>query len=690
MGPLTASLRLRLSILAAVIAGLFTVPAAASACTLQAASDVGITPGEETVFEGNFKPDLNGQFIQIPFTMPAGQKGMRIRYCYDGSGTTLDLGVYGPKGGENWTMGDLRGWTGSALRVVGIGENGYSDEATYDSSRKAYVPFRTTRGFSAGPMAAGTWAVELGAGWIDPSLTGGTNWKVGITTSADAGWADDGFQPDPYQPYVANPNPGWYTGDLHVHGEHEPGNATMRQTFDLGFGALPTGSGLDFMTLVDHNNTNALPMLGAYTDDYPGKLIIPGTEITTYDGHLNSQNASSMVDFRMSSIHRFPGTENAGKGDTVALDQADLADVRGPQAPAEAFAEIDRLGGWGQINHPDTYKSSPASCRGCAWTYSDEQTGFGDVDAIEVANGIAGLPISSPTVMNPFTPGAVEFYERALAAGNRIAAVASSDDHRAGHDRGLTDPIVGEGATVVYADQLSPAGITEAVKAGHTYVKVFGPSSPDVLLTATTPDGKTAIPGDEVTGERLNLAIEVNGAGSNPRPGSWKLEVLKDGIPVDEVAVTGDRFTHEHVTDETGRYSFRLTRKAVSVELLEAYSTPVWFTWAKAPKPAVKNNFAFGKLKLNRKRGIATLRVRTAGPGRVVLRPGAVRKSAARATARKRVVVLKVRPKAKVKRKLRRRGRAKVRIRVTFAPQGGKARTKARAITLRQKVRKRR
>ena len=32
------------------------------------------------------------------------------------------------------------------------------------------------------------------------------------------------------------PDPGWYAGDFHVHGEHEPGNATMRETFDYAFG----------------------------------------------------------------------------------------------------------------------------------------------------------------------------------------------------------------------------------------------------------------------------------------------------------------------------------------------------------------------------------------------------------------------------------------------------------------------
>ncbi len=691
MGSLPASLRLRLSVLLAALAGLIALPAAANAdCTLPAASNTGLDPADEIVFQGNFKPDLNGQFIQIPFEVPAGTKGMRVRYCYDGAGTTLDLGVYGAKSGADWTMDDLRGWSGSAVRVVGIGENGYTDEATYNGDRKAYVPGRTNRAFTPGPMTPGTWAVELGAGWIDPSLTGGTNWKVGVTPSDDAAWANDPFQPTPYQPYVANPNPGWYVGDLHVHGEGEPGNAPMRDTFNLGFGPSPVGPGLDFMTLVDHNNTNAQLTLGSYKDAYPGKLIIPGAEITTYNGHLNSQNVGSLVDFRMSTIRRFP-TTGSGGGAPITLDQNDLQSVRGPQQPAQLFTEIGSLGGWGQINHPETSKGAPAECRGCAWTYTDEQSGLGNVDAIEIANSFAGFPTSAPTVMNPFTMPAVKYYERVLAAGNRIAAVGSSDDHKAGVNfgkPGSIDPIVGQGATVVYADELSQAAITEGVKAGHTYVKVFGADAPDVLLTATTPDGKAAIPGDSITGEKLSLEIRVKGAATNPRAGDWKLAVLKDGETVSEVPVTGDDFTHSWATAESGRYSFQLTRKPVAADLLEAYSTPVWFTWAK--QAVVKNDFKFGKLKLNRKKGTATLQVKVPGPGRVTLKPGTVARAAARSTAKKKTVVLKVRPKAKLKKKLRKKGKVKVRVRVTYAPQGGKAKTKSRAITLKQKVRKRR
>lgn len=708
MGTLSAVTRVRLSILAAVLAGTFAVPAAASAseCPLPTGPVAAghllddELSGVEQVFKGNFTKDLNGKFIQIPFDVPPNTTGMRIRYCYDEAAgnpvgidnTTLDLGVYEPNGADpgNWTMAQRRGWSGSAVKIVGIGENGPTSTDDYNLNRKAYAPGNTTRAYKPGPVPEGEWAVELGAGYIDPGLTAGADWKVGVQFSTQPGWKDESFVVSPYSPYVANAAPGWYTGDFHVHGENEPGNAPMTDTFDLGFGA----SGLDFLTLVDHNNDVARSSeLGEYRALYPGKLIIPGTEMTTYDGHFNSHNSNVFTDFRLGGIYKWDDTPADG---VQTDDELDL--VRGPENPSSRFAQIRANGGISQINHPKIFANSPAACRGCAWTYTDGQTDFSKVSSIEIQTGPAGLPFSNPVAINPFTAETLAYYEHALATGNHIAAVGSSDDHKAGGGTNpVTDASVGHAATAVYADELSPSAITDAVNAGHTYVKFYGAAGPDVEMTGTgsaTYPG-TAIPGDSLTSDSMKFSVNVKKAGpSAASPGPYTLEILKDGVSVDSVTVTGDDFTYDSFsTSATGRYSFKVTHKVGGTNtLIDSYSTPIWFTYKAAPTcetdaslcPQAKpsNKFKFKAVKLNKKKGTARIKVKFPSAGKTSLYGGGAKKVKAKVKKQGQVIGLNVKPKSKLKKKLRKKGKAKVRVKVYFKPTGGTSRTKKKTVKL--------
>lgn len=674
---------------AAVAVATAVLPALAQAatCTLptgnNAADNSYLSGGSTQTFSGHFGPELNGQFVQIPFDVANGITGMKIRYCYAKSAgaddnPTLDLGVYGarPNGQDTWTMAERRGWSGSAVKAIGIGGNGYSPEGQYNQAsgtkRKDYTPGYTTRAYKPGPIGQGKWAVELGAGWIDPDGAG-VDWQVEVTTSTAAEWSNNLFSPDPYTPYTANPAAGWYTGDLHVHGEMEPGNAPMSQTFTKGFDPLASGgSGLDFMTIVDHNNDNSRQILGSYPASYPGKLIIPGVEVTTYNGHANSQDSGYFADFRMSTIYRWDDTNSNN-----TEEDGELTQVRGPIDPSSQFQKILDGGGWSQVNHPTIYQSAPSVCRGCAWNYSDQQTDFSKVSAIELQTGPAGLPANAPNAMNPFTLSAIGYYEHALATGAHVAAVGSSDDHQGGAATGITDSPVGRGATVVHAAALNPASITAAVRAGHTYVKPFGADAPDVELSATTPEGKSGIPGDSLIGSGLDLKIKVEGAASAARPGPYTLKLLRDGIEVGSAAVSGDSFTRVFKVSGSGRYSFELTRIISGENVgIEAYSTPVWFTY----QPA--STFSFGAFKANRKKGTATLKVKVASPGKVKLTGPGLNQATAKVTKKNQTVTLNLRPGASLKRKLGKKGSAKVKVKVTNTPSGGVALSKSKTVKL--------
>lgn len=96
------------------------------------------------------------------------------------------------------------------------------------------------------------------------------------------------------------------------------------------------------------------------------------------------------------------------------------------------------------------------------------------------------------------------------------------------------------------------------------------------------------------------------------------------------------------------------------------------------------NNFKFGKLKRNLRKGTAKLTIRVPAAGKLVL-SGKKAKRAQRSAKRAGKVVLNIRPKPKAKKQLAAKGNAKVRIRVTFRPTGGDPLTKSKTLKLIQR-----
>jgi hypothetical protein len=95
------------------------------------------------------------------------------------------------------------------------------------------------------------------------------------------------------------------------------------------------------------------------------------------------------------------------------------------------------------------------------------------------------------------------------------------------------------------------------------------------------------------------------------------------------------------------------------------------------------NAIRFGKLKLNKKNGTATLTITVSSPGSVVL-SGAGVKKLTKAAKRAGSVALTVRLTGKAEGKLTKTGKAKVKSKVTFTPTGGIAATKMKTLTLKK------
>ena len=214
--------------------------------------------GAVTTTTGTFDASMENSYVQIPFTVPAGTTGVRIRYCFDQpdiplpnglNNNTLDLSVYEPLHAGHTVYGpdELRGSSGSSIRDVTLAPNGFSSEAVYEAAPTGYVSGRTTRAYEPGPIPQGEWVAELGLAAISTTTEGNLDnavaWRVDVQTTASAAFANDPYSPAAYDSSAVREDPGWYAGDFHVHGEHEPGNALMRETFDYAFAPVAEGGG---------------------------------------------------------------------------------------------------------------------------------------------------------------------------------------------------------------------------------------------------------------------------------------------------------------------------------------------------------------------------------------------------------------------------------------------------------------
>ena len=557
-------MRVARTLAGACLAVLFVSPPAQAA----APASCGLAKPDRVV-TGEFPASLQGSYVLLPFTVPAGQTAVRIRYCYDQPETplsaqfkhTLDLDVYGPRRpGALWGEREFRGSSGSAKRE---GESGRPQVTLAEDGFG--VPGGTTRSMKPGPIVPGEWAVQLPvAAVVDQSqgdLDGKVAFRVEIDLLDDPAFADQPYRPAPYRTAPARRGRGWYVGDLHTHANHSEGGATMKDAFDFAFGSRAAGgAGLDFVSLSDHNTDSAWGEIGSFQAAYPGKLIIRGAEVTTFRGHMMNHGSGRYADHRTGAV--YVGAVGAdGRLGALTLR-------RGPRGASDILREVKAAGGFTQMNHPTIFPSEvPAFanlCRGCSWSYPDSQTGYPVLDGIEVATGPAELNGQGP---NPFTVTAIDFFDQRLARGFKVAALGVSDSHDAGRTTGPTSSPIGTGSTAVLAEELSEPGIECGIEAGRTYAKVTGPGGPDVRMEARPPGyrGSPATFGDTVLAGAAEFAVKVTGGSGRT------LQVVKDGRTFRTVPVPGDDFTFSFIATDPGRYRLQVQRG----QTIETVSSPV-------------------------------------------------------------------------------------------------------------------
>ncbi len=394
------------------------------------------TPGDtakrtprELVFTGTVTRANWRTYTEVPFTVPAGTDRITIAVSHDGREARTTLDL-GLIGPNGF-----RGWSGSNKTTFTVA----STDAT-----PSYLP---------GRIEPGRWTLLIAV----PAI------REGVTTRYEARITLAGANAGPIELAAApiRTEAGWYRGDFHMHTAHSDGSCAALSGKRAPCPAFLTldaakAAGLDFIAVTDHNTVsqnNELRELQAYYDTL---LVIPGIEVTTLFGHANALGVTAPIEFRLGTKH-LPTLENL-RNDVAAH------------------------GGLLSVNHPG--QPTGETCLGCGWNPMDPHPER--IEAVEVINGSAlvGAGAEGPS-------SGIGFWQGLLDKGIHATAIGGSDNHDA--KLGTRQSPIGTPATVVYAPELTVAGVLAGVRSGRVFIDASGgPGRRMIDLTATAPNGASA------------------------------------------------------------------------------------------------------------------------------------------------------------------------------------------------------
>ncbi len=501
--------------LAAVLAGLLALVFS----TIATASPPPERPADLRL-EGQLTRADHETYLELPFAVPTGVGRISVAFRHDGADqrTTIDLGLRDPE--------RFRGWSGGA-------RDRFTLAAT--DATPSYLP---------GPLPAGTWALVLGV----PNL------RAGVTTRYVAEiWLEP--QNAPFTGLSEAPlaaGPGWWRGDLHVHSGHSDGTCRSRRGAAVPcplFKIIEAAAarGLDFVALTEHNaasHAQGLRELQPFFDDI---LLIPGRELTTFQGHANLFGLTAPLEFRLGS----PGATDLN-------------------------AVVDRaasLGAVVSINHPRM--PSGEACMGCGWRGDVDPS---RIDAVEVLNGGA-MAAFGGRAESPFS--GIGFWESLLDQGHQITAIAGSDSHDP--DRpGDAPGALGRPATVIWAHSLSQADLMTGLRAGRAFVDLTHPGLAAFDIEARSEDARARMGGQLNTPAGQTTAFRVAVEGAPPA----RLHVVEPGKVVEVLPLPAGAQAEVTFTRRSeGRPGWLRVELRDLEGVLLALSNPIYLNAPAAPAP---------------------------------------------------------------------------------------------------------
>jgi hypothetical protein len=416
----------------------------------------------------------------VPFEVPAGTTRITVNFDYTtrDARTTIDLGVLGPDGFRG--QDGFRGWSGGNKRSFTIS----ATDAT-----PSYLP---------GAIRPGTWNLLLGIPNIRPDTHAQFTAAVHFDREAESSAAMRG-------------EAGWYRGDLHMHTAHSDGTCDSLKRQRVACPLFLTvqaavDRGLDFIAVTDHNTTSHADAIRELQPYFDNLLLMPGREVTTFQGHANLFGTVALLDFRV--------------GSGAVPDWNDL------------LRNVENAGGVISINHP--VHPSGEQCMGCGWTPQGD-VDYGHLQAVEVVNG--------PDADTPSS--GIPFWEHLLDRGYHLTAIGGSDNHNALAPAG-TPGAIGTPTTVIYADSLSQSGIVAGIRRGRVFIDVAGTRDRTLDITGIAASQTVHM------GETLNVyrGTRVRFEGSVSGVAGGEIQVILDGKPLPLLA-------DPHVGGTTRQFGFQ-------------------------------------------------------------------------------------------------------------------------------------
>jgi hypothetical protein len=369
-----------------------------------------------------------------------------------------------------------------------------------------------TPGYLPGVLPAGEWIAEIDTHMVMPGEPCTYTLEVWADEGSSAASATSATTQAVSTPESYARGFGWYRGDLHSHTDHSDADRSVAQLLEAARNVA-----LDFIFLTDHNTTSGLPECDRSAT--PNLATMGGLELTTFWGHALCLGTRQWIDWR---VRPHDGS-----------------------MPAVARA-VDGQGYIYIIAHPCS--AGDPACTGCRWVYPHMMPG--PAQRVEVWNG--------PWSGDSNNEDALALWYGWLNQGYHLHATAGSDTHS------NADYAAEPGFSVVYAPELSQAGILAGLRAGHLYLS----AGPLLSLEGNTPGGQNVMMGDTANAGVIELSV-----GWSACPADATLIVIEDGRPVQRWQTVADG-AHSWRNRAGARWTLVEVRHADGRML--ALTNPIW------------------------------------------------------------------------------------------------------------------